>query len=435
MTTFRIEPRPRLQGGVQVPGDKSISHRAALFAALAEGTSQIDNYSPGADCQSTLACLGGLGVSWRAADEGISLQGRGLFGLVEPTDVLPAGNSGTTMRLLSGVLAGQSFFSVLTGDDSLRSRPMRRIVDPLRSMGAMIQGRQNGQFAPLAIDGRPLHAIDYRTPVASAQIKSSILLAACLAEGTTTLSEPHLSRDHSERLLAWMGARIDRDGLTLRLQGRPRLQARHFQVPGDLSAAAFYLAAAGLLPDSEVEVAAVGINPTRTGILDVLAMMGLRVEMRNTREQCAEPVADLAARHAPLQAVEIGGDLIPRCIDEIPILAVLATQAQGTTVIRDAAELRVKETDRLATVARELRSLGANIQEQPDGLVIEGPTRLRGGRVHSHGDHRLAMSLAIAALVCDQPVEIEDADCARISDPLFFEQLARLGVKLGPTTP
>ena len=424
---MRVHPRPKLEGRVHLPGDKSISHRAAMLAAIAEGTSRIQNFSPGADCWSTLTCLRGLGVKWQVENDLLVIQGQGFDGLTEPTDVLDAGNSGTTIRLMSGLLAGQPFFSVMTGDASLRQRPMRRVVEPLRLMGGNIIGRQDGQYAPLAIQGCPLDPIEYHSPVASAQVKSSLLLAGLSISGETVVHEPHRSRDHTERMLAWMGADVQRDGRTVRLSGRPRLQPQTFTIPGDLSAAAFYLAAAGFLDSAEVEVAAVGVNPTRTGILDILDRMGMNIQQCNPREECAEPVADLIGRPSRLRGVEIGGEMIPRCIDEIPILAVLATQAEGTTVIRDASELRVKETDRLATVTKELRKLGATIEELPDGLIIEGPVRLRGGRVASHGDHRLAMSLAIAALVCEEPVDIEDAEVAQISDPRFYEQLNNLG--------
>lgn len=428
MSILRVEPADSgLIGRVRIPGDKSISHRAAMVTAIAEGTSTIANYSNGVDCMSTLECFSRLGVPWRFEGEMLVVDGVGLDGLQEADDIMSAGNSGTTLRLMCGLLAGQSFLSVLTGDRSLRGRPMLRIVEPLRMMGARIFGRKDGREAPLAIVGSRLNGIEYTTPVASAQIKSSLLLAGLYADGETIIHEPHGSRDHTERMLAWFGADIKHEGNTVWIQGRPRLQAKQLLVPGDISAAAFYLAAAGLVPGSEIEITTVGVNPTRTGILDILSQMGLEIEHRNERLECGEPVADLVARHRSLVGVEIGGAIIPRCIDEIPVLAVLATQADGTTVIRDAAELRVKETDRLATVTQELRRLGANIEEKPDGLVIEGPVRLHGGRVSAHGDHRLAMALAVAALVSEEPVYIEGAEVAGISDPLFYEQLSALG--------
>jgi 3-phosphoshikimate 1-carboxyvinyltransferase len=415
-----------------VPGDKSISHRAALLAALAEGTSVIENFLPGGDCLATLGCLRALGVPvTELSPTTLQIEGAGLQGLKEPVAPLDCVNSGTTMRLLAGLLAGQRFFSVLAGRPQLTRRPMARVVEPLRRMGATIHGRQEGRLAPLAIQGSRLGGIDYTLPVASAQVKSAILLAGLYGNGLAIVREPGPSRDHTERMLAAMGAPVTVLGPVISSE-RPQeaLRPLEMTVPGDLSSAAFLLAAGVLVPGGQVTITGVGINPTRTGILDILRQMGAELVVENERLEVGEPVADVTVRYSPLRGVEVGGAMIPRAIDELPVLAVLATQARGRTVVRDAAELRVKETDRIATVVAELRRLGAEIEERPDGFVVEGPARLLSAPVSSHGDHRLAMALAVAGLVAAGALLIEDTECIADSYPGFERALRKLGAEL-----
>lgn len=416
-----------LQGALHVPGDKSISHRAVMFGAISAGTTEITGFLPGADCKSTIRCFRSLGVEIeeRAPDH-VIVHGRGLDGLQEPGDVLDVGNSGTTIRLLSGLLAGQPFFSVLTGDASIRRRPMDRVAIPLRQMGARISGRQNGRLAPLAIGGTALQPIHYRSPVASAQVKSSILLAGLTCAGETSVTEPAQSRDHTERMLRGFGAEVRVEGLTAAVRGRPRLTGRPVAVPGDISSAAFFLVAASIVPGSEVLIQGVGVNPTRTGVLDALLAMGARIERLNPRDAAGEPVADLLVRGADLRATTIAGELIPRLVDEIPVLAVAACFAAGTTVIRNAEELRVKESDRIACMVAELRKLGARVEELPDGMVIEGGHPLRGAAVQSHDDHRMAMALAVAGLAADGEVQISGAGAVDVSFPGFADVLDSL---------
>lgn len=429
-----IHPAAELYGTVAIPGDKSISHRAAMFAALAEGRSHVRNFLPGGDCRATLGVLRLLGVPIEeVSPTELFIEGVGLRGLQEPAGVLDCVNSGTTMRLMAGLLAGQPFFSVLTGSAQLVKRPMGRVVEPLRQMGAQIWGRQGGQLAPLAIQGSPLHHLDYALPVASAQVKSALLLAGLFGDGLVVVRQPGPARDHTERMLAAMGAPIRTWGPVVTSE-RPKqpLRPLDITVPGDISSAAFLLAAGLLVPRSHVTVAGVGVNLTRTGILDILRAMGAAVRLENLRDEGGEPVADLVVEHAELHGAEISGDLVVRAIDELPVVAVLATQAHGRTVVRDAAELRVKETDRIATVAQELRKLGAQVEEFPDGFVVEGPVQLRSAPVWSHGDHRLAMALAVAGLVASGPVLVEEAECVGDSFPGFERALQVLGVELEP---
>ncbi|EKP94610.1 3-phosphoshikimate 1-carboxyvinyltransferase [Thermaerobacter subterraneus] len=446
----RVRPARDLRGTLPVPGDKSIAHRAALLAAAAGGRVVLDRYAPGRDAASTLACLAALGVTVRRpAPHQVVLEGPGIAGWQAPAAPLDAGNSGTTMRLLLGLLASRPFTATLTGDASLCRRPMDRVVEPLRRMGARISGREGGRRAPLTIRGGGLRAIHHDSPVASAQVKSAILLAGLFAAGRTSVREPALSRDHTERLLPLFGVAVERDGPMVAVDGGQVLAApERLAIPGDPSAAAFYLAAALLCPGSRITLQGVGVNPTRTGFLEVLQAMGARVRVEAVRELQpgggpagssataggpGEPVADLTAETSELRAVDVGGDLIPRLIDEIPILAVLATQARGTTRIRDAAELRVKETDRLTAIAEELRRLGARVDEHPGGLDIHGPTPLRGAVVSSRGDHRMAMALAVAGLVAAGETVIAGATSAAVSDPGFFSNLRRLGAPVeGP---
>ena len=421
-----------LRGTVRVPGDKSISHRALLLGAIAEGTTCIEGLLPAEDPLSTAACLRAMGVEVSAirAGEPVWVQGVGLDGLQEPADLLDCGNSGTTMRLMLGLLAGRAGrHFVLSGDASLRGRPMRRVGAPLAQMGAVIQGRKAGNFAPLAVLGQPLQGATIRTPVASAQVKSALLLAGLTAEGPTTVIEPAQSRDHSERMLRAFGAQLVVGGpghTEVVVTPGASLRGQGVVVPGDISSAAFWLVAAAITPGAEVTVENVGLNPSRTGILDVLAQMGARLEVLNQRDVAGEPVGDLRVVHGPLQAFAIGGELIPRLVDEIPVLAVAACCAEGVSRIHDAAELRVKETDRLAVMARQLGAMDARIEEFDDGMAITGITDLRGAVVDSETDHRVAMSLAVAALVAQGTTTLHRAEAAAVSYPQFWDDLQRL---------
>jgi len=421
-----IKKAKGLRGRIKVPGDKSVSHRALLLGAIAEGTTRIRNFLPAADCLATLACVRALGVEVeRLSETELIVYRRGLHGLTEPSDVLDCAGSGTTMRLLAGILAGQPFYSVLTGNEQLRRRPMGRIAEPLRQMGATVLGRDDGRLPPLTILGGDLRGIEYRLPVASAQVKSAILLAGLYADGPTVIHELGPARDHTERMLAAMGASIEVQSSKFKVQSS-KLSSLDIVVPGDISSAAYFIAAACLVPGSEVAVVGVGVNPTRTGFLDALREMGADIVVENQREVSGEPVADIVVRAGDLRGIEVIGDQVPRMIDEFPILAVVASQAQGTTVVGDATELRVKETDRIANMAVELRKLGARVEERPDGFVVEGPTRLVGAQVNSHGDHRLAMSLAIAGLAAEGETAIEGAECIADSFPGFEETLRDL---------
>ncbi len=424
----RTVRRPRaLRGSVSVPGDKSISHRAILHNAIAQGTARLENLGPGDDVRTSAACIRALGVDVEEIDRCTYLvQGRGLLGLAEPDDILDAGNSGTTARLLAGILAGQSFLSILTGDESLRSRPMDRVIDPLRAMGAEALGRRGDDYLPMAIRGGQLRGIDYTLPVASAQVKSCLLLAGAFAAGVTHLREPAASRDHTERLLAAQGADITVDGLDIVVRGGRELRAVDITVPGDTSAAAFWVVAACIHPDAEITVTNIGLSEGRTGLLDVLQEMGADVQVENRRLVGGEPVGDVTARSSRLHGVAVGGDRIPRLIDEAPILAVAACFAEGATVISDAQELRYKESDRISVVAEELTKLGAEIDERPDGMVIAGARRLAGGVGDSHKDHRMAMALAVAGLVSEEPVSVGQARSVTISYPGFWDDLERL---------
>jgi 3-phosphoshikimate 1-carboxyvinyltransferase len=428
----RLQSPARLWGTVVVPGDKSISHRAAIFNALASGAARVENFLVGEDTRATLDCLRALGVDW-SLDEGgssgavLDVHGVGRGGLRESEDVLDARNSGTSMRLLAGLLVAQPLFSVLTGDGSLRTRPMGRVVTPLREMGAQVWGRGDGAYPPLAIHGGALRGIHHRMPVASAQVKSALLLAGLYAEGETAIEEPATTRDHTERMLRAMGARLRAEGGVVSIEPlEGELAPLDLRVPGDISAAAFWMVAAVLHPDAELHLPGVGVNPTRSGIVDVLRAMGGDLEVAEERDQGGEPVADITVRSSRLAPVEVSGDLVPRLIDEVPVLAVAAALTPGRTVIRDAAELRVKESDRIATTCGELRRLGARVEELPDGLVIEGVQSLSGGPCQSHGDHRLAMALGVAGLLAQGETVIDGAEAAEVSYPAFWKDLARL---------
>jgi 3-phosphoshikimate 1-carboxyvinyltransferase len=432
----RTVRRPaRLAGTVHVPGDKSISHRTALLGALATGTTRARRFLASEDCLATLGCLRALGVDWQLDEDEpgvatLAIEGAGLHGLREPDDVLDAKNSGTTLRLLSGVLAGQPFTSVLTGDASLRRRPVDRIVAPLREMGAQLLARAGDTRPPLTVrgpSGEGLRGIHYRLPVASAQVKSAVLLAGLYAEGETTVEEPAATRDHTERLLRAMGADLEREGPGVRLTPGRTLAPLDLEVPGDLSAAAFWLVAATAHAEAEITLPKVGVNPTRTGLLDALSLMGATIDVGEERTVGEEPVADLLVRSARLQGVEVAGELALRMMDELPAFAVAAAVAQGTTVVRDAEELRVKESDRIAALVAQLGRLGVAIEERPDGFVIEGGRPLRGASVTGDGDHRLAMALAVAGLLADGETMVEDGEAVAVSYPGFWRDLDRLG--------
>lgn len=423
-----IQGRGSVSGSLRVPGDKSISHRAALLGGLAHGVTEIHGFLRGADCLATLEALTALGVEVvETPAGGVRIAGQGPEGLREPTQVLEAGNSGTTLRLLAGVLAGRPFLSLLTGDGSLCRRPMRRIVDPLTAMGATILGRADGQFPPLAIRGGGLSGRSWRSPVASAQVKSAILLAGLQAAGETTVLEPGLSRDHTERMLSAFGAALERVEGGVRLRGGARLRAAEIRIPGDLSSAAFFLVAAAIRPGAELLVEGVGVNPTRTGILGVLERMGARVRRGQERVSGGEPVADLAVQGGRLGGVRVDPAEIPGLVDEIPALAVAAALAEGETVVAGAGELRVKEVDRLAALEGELGKLGAAIRVEGESLRIQGGRPLRGAPVSSRGDHRMAMSLAVAALAAAGETRIHDVGCVETSFPGFLEQLVAAG--------
>jgi 3-phosphoshikimate 1-carboxyvinyltransferase len=421
-----IRPGAPLGGEFRPPGDKSLSHRAAILGALATGATRARGFSPAEDCASTLACLQELGVRLRREGDALLVEGVGEAGFREPSRPLPCGNSGTTMRLLLGALAGMDLFAVLSGDDSLNRRPMDRVLQPLGRMGARADGRTGRLLPPVAIRGGGLRGAEHELPVASAQVKSALLLAGLRARGETAVTEPAPSRDHTERMLGAMGAECRRDGL--RVSVRPStLRPLDIAIPGDPSSAAFLLGAALVSPGSEVRASGVGLNPTRAGFLRVLRRMGADVAVEAPREEGGEPVGDLHARHSALRATEIGGAEIPSLIDELPLLAVLATQAEGRTVIRDAGELRVKETDRIAALTTALRAMGAQVEERPDGWELTGPSPLRGAEVEPEGDHRIAMALSVAALAARDPSVILDAGCVAVSYPEYWRDLGRLG--------
>lgn len=419
-----------LVGHVEVPGDKSISHRAAMLGAVAEGTTRISNFLPANDCLATLAAVSDLGIAVEYAGDVVLVHGRGLMGLCEPAGPVECGGSGTTMRLLAGLLAGRSMYSVLAGNAQLSRRPMDRVAVPLRRMGATILGRTGGKYPPLSIMGGNLQAIHYEMPVASAQVKSAVLLAGLSADGITSVVELAPTRDHTERMLAAMRVRVDSVGDTVQIVPASRLEPLDMYVPGDISAAAFMLAAAAIVPGSRLVIPRVGVNPGRVGILRALQRMwdqqGGGVRLHNERLENGEPVADLEVSHGSLRGITLPAHEVPTLIDELPVLAVIATQAEGVTEVRGATELRVKETDRIATTVTELRRMGAKIESLPDGFVVEGPVRLRGAVVSSHGDHRLAMALAVAALAADGETTIEETACIDDSFPGFERTLARL---------
>lgn len=426
MGKITISPKSKISGEIYPPGDKSISHRSIILGSIAEGLTEVLNFLPSEDCNATINAFEKMGVYIeRVNEDHLKVHGVGLKGLKEPYDILDMGNSGTSMRLIGGILAGQPFYSVMTGDNSLRNRPMRRIAEPLRLMGAKIFGRK-GDLAPLTIIGGDLKAIDYQTPVASAQVKSCIILAGLFADGETSVTEITTSRDHTERMLTAFGAEIQSSGLTRKVKGYPRLTGQQVSIPGDISSSAYFISAGLLCENSNIIIRNVGINPTRTGIIDALKEMGGSIYFDNLREESGEPIADLYVESSDLTGKSFSGDIIVRMIDEIPLLALIASQAEGETSIRNAEELRVKESDRIKTTVTELRKIGANIEELSDGMVIKGATRLIGGECESHGDHRMAMTLAIAGLISDNGTTINDVECVNTSFPNFWELLLSL---------
>lgn len=415
-----------LSGEIDIPGDKSISHRSIMFGAMADGTTTVTNFLMGEDCLSTIDCFRKLGVKIEVDNEKVVVDGKGLAGLIEPSEILDVGNSGTTIRLMTGILSGLPFYSTLIGDQSIGKRPMTRVTNPLREFGAKIDGRKNGEYTPISIRGGDLSGIRYEMPVASAQVKSALLLAGLQANGETVVIEPAKTRDHTERMIRHFGGEIEVDGLSIKVKGPQTLKAADVHVPGDISSAAFFLAAGAIVPNSEIILRNVGLNPTRTGMIDVLKGMGADLEIRNEKQDAFEPVGDLIIRTSKLKAVTIEGDLIPRLIDEIPVIALLATQAEGVTVIKDAEELKVKETNRIDTVVHELTKLGARIEPTADGMLIYGKSSLTGGRVSSHGDHRIGMMLAIAALLCREETILQDKEAICVSYPNFFDHINHL---------
>ena len=423
---MEIKKQTRLRGELTVPGDKSISHRAVIFGSLAQGTTRITHFLEGADCLSTISCFRKMGVDIERNASEILVHGKGLHGLSAPSEILDVGNSGTTTRLISGILAGQSFTSELNGDASIQSRPMKRIMTPLQSMGADIVSIKGNGCAPLRITGKSLQAVHYQSPVASAQVKSCVLLAGMYADGITRVTEPVLSRNHTEIMLNYLGAKVTSQGTTASIEPEPLLKAREIQVPGDISSAAYFIAAGLLTPDSQILLRNVGINPTRDGILKVCRAMGADITLLNINEE-GEPVADLLIRSSQLHGTTVEGSIIPTLIDEIPMIAVMAAFAEGTTVIRDAAELKVKESDRIAVVTEGLRRMGADIQPTEDGMIIHGGKPLQGAKINSYLDHRIAMSFAVAGTICDGTMDIVKGDCVNISYPEFYKDLYSLG--------
>lgn len=425
-----VSKKTSLRGSLEVPGDKSITHRAVIFSALAEGTSEITGYLPSEDCLRTIAAFQAMGIVIAAGSSkgapSLSVEGKGLSGLLEPKEVLDCGNSGTTMRLLTGLLAGQPFFSVLTGDASLRSRPMRRVIEPLQRMGGAIAGRSGGNLAPLAVSGRKLSGVGHRLSIASAQVKSAILLAGLTASGVTSVAEPSRSRDHTERMLRYFGVKVEENEGRLSIAGGAAFAGKKIEVPGDISSAAFFLVAGALVEGSEIRLRNVGVNPTRAGILDILRRMGADVTVAPAESVCGEPTADLTVRSGSLKGTVIEGEMIPRMLDEFPILCVAAAAAEGETVIRGAGELRVKESDRIATMAKALRGMGVAVEEFSDGMKIQGTKKWRGADVETHGDHRIAMAMTVAGLLAEGGNRIDDEACIDTSFPGFMKLLSRL---------
>ncbi len=422
----RIQRSRGFKGEIRIPADKSISHRAAIIGSMASGMTEIKNFSSADDCSGTLRCLQMIGVDVKKNMENeIFLTGKSLFGYREPENTLDAQNSGTTARLLLGLLSGQRFFSVINGDSSLQTRPMKRVVDPLRKMGARIEGKNDGCNLPLAVRGQNLKGVKFKLPLPSAQLKSAVILAGLLSEGETEIEEPVPSRDHTERMLDYLGAEIKKDKKVIRIQGKNKFKAKKIIVPGDFSSACFFVAAALLAEDSEIIIPDIGINPTRIGFLKAAERMGGNINVHEKKERCNEPLATLSVSTSDLKGIKIKTEEIPVLIDEIPLIALLATQANGVTEVHGASELRVKESDRIRAIVVNFRRMGVDLEEKEDGFIIEGPQRLKGASVESFGDHRIAMTMAIAGLVADGETEIRDFDCFGISFPDFYSLLGR----------
>ena len=423
---MKLHKSAPLRGEVSIPGDKSISHRAVMFGSLAKGTTEVTNFLQGADCLSTIACFRQMGIEIENTPERILIRGKGLRGLSRPEGILDVGNSGTTTRLMSGILAGQSFDCTVNGDESIQKRPMKRIMKPLSMMGAQITSLSGNDCAPLRIQGQPLKAIHYDSPVASAQVKSCVLLAGLYADGITSVTEPVLSRNHSELMLNYFGAQVTSRGTTASIRPDPVLEGRFVNVPGDISSAAYFIAAGLLIPGSEILIRNVGVNPTRDGILRVCQAMGADIARLNETSESGEPTADLLVKYSTLHGTTVEGEIIPTLIDELPMIAVMAAFAEGTTVIRDAAELKVKESDRIAVMVENLSRMGVDIEGTEDGMIIHGGKPVHGAEIDSHLDHRIAMSFAVAALAAEGETKIKDADCVRISYPEFYRDLFSL---------
>jgi len=422
-----LEKANKLKGNIFVPGDKSISHRSLILGSIAQGEMRIYNFLNSLDCLSTLECMRALGVEVkRDSNDSLTIKGKGLYGLQESKVILDVGNSGTTMRLLTGLLSGQNFYSVLNGDNSIKKRPMKRVIQPLRLMGAEIWGREDGHFAPLSIKGSQLNPFQYTLPVASAQVKSALLLAGLYTNGETVISEPLSSRDHTERMLEIMQADIKISSPEITIKGGIELKSTDIFIPGDISSAAYFIAAASILKDSQIIIKQVGVNPTRTGIVEILKKMGTKIDLLNYHIKSNEPQADLKIEYSELKRVEINQEDVPSLIDELPLIAIVATQAQGKTVVSGARELRVKETDRIKAIVSELKKMGADIEEKEDGFVVNGPTSLQGAVCESYNDHRIAMSLAVAALLAEGKTVIKNSECIDISFPGFEKTLQNL---------
>jgi 3-phosphoshikimate 1-carboxyvinyltransferase len=417
--------RNGIKGELQVPGDKSISHRAVMFGAIAKGKTTIHNFLKGEDCLSTIRCFQSMGVSIKEEDNVITVEGNGWEGLEEPKEILDVGNSGTTTRLMLGILAGRPFHSVIIGDESIAKRPMKRVTDPLKLMGAKIDGREEGQFTPISIRGGDLESFDYTLPVASAQVKSCIILAGLQTEGKTIIREPLQTRDHTEKMIQQFGGNVTVDNRTIEIIGKQPLEGTDVFVPSDVSSAAFFMVAGAIVPNSKVTLTRVGLNPSRTGIIEVMERMGASLQVEKV-SSTGEPYGTVTVETSELTGIEIGGELIPSLIDELPVIALLATQAKGKTIIKDAEELKVKETNRIDAIVKELKKLGASIEATDDGMIIEGSTKLFGGQVDSWGDHRIGMTLAIASLICETDVILEDSAAVNISYPTFFDDIKKL---------
>ncbi|MGM7701673.1 3-phosphoshikimate 1-carboxyvinyltransferase [Pseudalkalibacillus sp. Hm43] len=415
-----------LQGTLKVPGDKSVTHRSIMFGGMAEGKTIVRDFLDSADCRSTMRCMKQLGVQIEQLGSELHIVGVGRGGLKEPEHVLDVGNSGTTIRLMTGILAGAPIYSVLVGDDSIHRRPMSRVVDPLRQMGADIHGREDGRLAPISIKGGKTRGIRYESPIASAQVKSALLLCGLNSEGTTTVKEPYVSRDHTERMLKSFGVEVMREGTSVQIKGGQKLKGTDVQVPSDISSAAFFMVAAAITPGSSIRLEKVGLNPTRTGIMDVLEKMGATYSISNEQTINEEPIGDIDVSYSKLRGTEINGEIIPRLIDEIPVIALLASQAEGITTIKDASELRYKETDRIAAITDQLKNIGIDIEPTEDGMIIHGKQKVKGGNADSLGDHRIGMMLAIASCISESPVTVRDVSAIGVSYPNFLNDLESL---------